>query len=577
MNIHLFIDSYLEKINAKFSFNDLSQSFEIFSIAAIIDKPFEEAHSEASTLVKNNGEGFNGQHDGGIDGVYFDDASATLIVTQIKNSENLGDNEVTKFVSDYQNLFERNNQSNIPLNDNIKAKLDAINALTLKGITFNPKLFFVFKGIKEGQNKEIAERHQNANPYLEVWDAADLYSRIDSLRSSQKSRKPISFTFKAERSNLSAPHDPQGIITFAKSNVTAVSFRLKAVELCQLIEEEKKVNKHTDYLYDQNVRGYLGNNRTNQQIKETLTSADAIYFPFLNNGITIIADKLTIPPAPQANQYPIQTVNPVIVNGLQSTQVIYDVYKSAPEKLQDVDVMIRLYQTQDENLAEKITTATNTQTSINVRDKMSNQDFNQWIKVLFENKGIGYVLKRGASFENDLTNKLPDSISSEVLLKFWYATYYERPEIAKSSKNQVLQQIYDASIDPNDALHTKFNGDKDSDLYAQMLNVYKIHSFVSNKRSLSTEDTPDFIHHADELIAYGMYKYLAENNIEAFDASDDQLPQAYNKIFEKTSEISIDYSTKLSALEKTYSHNNYFKSSQCRVDLNNQFNWIDSV
>lgn len=576
MNIQLFIKSYLEKIDAKFGFNNLSQAFEIFSIAAIIDKPFEEIHSEVSTLVKNNGEGFNGQNDGGIDGVYFDDASATLIITQVKNSENLGDNEVTKFVADYQNLFERNNQSSIPLNDNIKAKLETINALTSKGVTFTPKLFFVFNGEKKGQNKEIAERHQNANPYLEVWDAMDLYGRIDLLRSSQKSRKPISFTFNAERSNLSAPHDPQGIITFAKSNVTAVSFRLKAAELCKLIEEEKSINRHTDHLYDQNVRGFLGNNRTNQQIRETLTGTDAIYFPFLNNGITIIADKVTIPPAPQANQYPIQTLNPVIVNGLQSTQVIYDVFKTQPESLEDVDVMIRLYQTQDEGLAEKITTATNTQTSINVRDKMSNQDFNQWIKVLFENKGIGYISKRGASFENDLSHGLPNAISSEVILKFWYATYNERPEIAKASKNQVLQQIYDASIDANEPLHILFNGDKNSQLYSQMLNVYKIHSVVSTKRSYATDDTPDFIHHADELIAYGIHKCLETKNNEAFGLPDNELLEIYQNIFDKTLEISTEYNQKLNSLDKTYSHNNYFKSSQCRVDLNNRFNWIET-
>lgn len=575
MNTQLFINSYLEKIDGKFGFKSSNQAFEIFSIAAIIDKPFEDVHSEVSTLVKNNGEGFNGQNDGGIDGVYFDDASATLIVTQVKNSENLGDNEVTKFVADYQNLFERNNQSNIPLNDNIKAKLETINAQTSKGVTFTPKLFFVFNGVKKGQNKEVAERHQNANPYLEIWDAMDLYSRIDLLRSSQKSRKPISFTFNAERSNLSSPHNPQGIITFGKANVTAVSFRLKAAELCKLIEEEKSINRHTDHLYDQNVRGFLGNNRTNQQIRETLTSADAIYFPFLNNGITIIADKVTIPP-PQVNQYPIQTLNPVIVNGLQSTQVIYDVFKEKPENLEDVDVMIRLYQTQDEGLAEKITTATNTQTSINVRDKMSNQDFNQWIKVLFENKGIGYVSKRGASFENDLSRGLPNVISSEVILKFWYATYNERPEIAKASKNQVLQQIYDASIDANEPLHILFNGDKNSQLYSQMLNVYKIHSVVSTKRSYATEDTPDFTHHADELIAYGIHKHLETKNNEAFGLSDNDLLKIYQEIFDKTHEISIEYNQKLNSLAKTYSHNNYFKSSQCRIDLNNKFNWVET-
>jgi hypothetical protein len=573
MNIQLFINSYLESIDAKFKLNDIAQSFEIFSIAAVLDKPFDEVQNSISTLVKNKTDGFNGQHDGGMDGVYFDEATATLTVLQVKFAEYLKDNEITKFIADYQNLFERSNQSNIPLNDNVKAKLDDIWALASKGITYNVKLFFVFNGTKESQNKEIADRHCLAYPNLEIWDSNDLYNQIDLLRARQRSRREIQFTFDAERSNLSSPHDPQGLITYAKSNVTAVNFRLKAAKLCELIEKEKHINGHDDHLYSQNIRGFLGKVGTNKQIKETLQSTDAIYFPFLNNGITIIAEKITIPNALQANRYPIQTINPVIVNGLQSTQVIYEVYKENPSNLEDVDVMIRLYQTQDEALSEKITTATNTQTSINLRDKMSNHDFNQRIKELFENKGIGYITKRGGSFENDLSKGLSSSISSEVLLKFWFATYYERPETAKASKNQVLQQIYDATNDPTEPLHKYFNGNIDAPIYAQMLEVFRIYDIVTKKRSYATEETPDFIQHADELLSYGIYKYIFSG-----EDNDDKtnLESVYKKVFDAINGISNTHKEKLTEAGKTYSHNNYFKSSQSRVDLNNKFNWFEA-
>jgi AIPR protein len=576
MNIQLFINSYLEKIDTKFGFNDASQAFEIFSMAAIIDRPFDEIHSDISTLVKNDGDGFNGQHDGGIDGIYFDESTSTLTILQAKHAANLRDNEIVKFISDYQNLFERANHSNIPLNDNIKAKLDAVWSLSSKGITYSAKLFFVFNGIKEGQNKEIVDRHCAANPYLEIWDSKDLYNQIDNLRSRQRKRKEVQFTFDAERSNLASPHDPQGLITYAKSNVMAANFRLKAQKLCELIDKEIETNGHDDHLYSQNIRGFLGKVRTNEQIKETLIGKDAIYFPFLNNGITIIADKVTIPSALQANKYPIQTINPVIVNGLQSTQVIYDVYKADPSKLEDVDVMIRLYQTQDEALAEKITTATNTQTSINIRDKMSNQDFNQHLKVLFENKGIGYITKRGGSFENDLSKGLSQSISSEVLLKFWFATYYERPETAKASKNQVLELIYDATNDPTEPLHKYFSGNPDAPIYAQMLDVFKIHEVVTTKRSYASQNTPDFVQHADELLSYGMYKSFINSNQAAFGMSTTDLDKTYSDVFNNVEKTSSAHKTKLSEAGKTYSHNNYFKSAQSRIDLNGVFNWFEA-
>ena len=87
---------------------------------------------------------------------------------------------------------------------------------------------------------------------------------------------------------------------------------------------------------------------------------------------------------------------------------------------------------------------------------------------------------------------------------------------------------------------------------------------------------PDFIHHADELIAYGIHKCLETKNNEAFGLPDNELLEIYQNIFDKTLEISTEYNQKLNSLDKTYSHNNYFKSSQCRVDLNNRFNWIET-
>ncbi|OIO76848.1 MAG: hypothetical protein AUJ88_06415 [Gallionellaceae bacterium CG1_02_56_997] len=577
MNQTVFINSYLEKIDQRFGFNgNRGHAFEIFAVAAVLDKSFDEVYNDISTLVKTANGGHDGGNDGGMDGIYFDETTATLAVFQTKNSEHLGDNEVTKFVSDYQNLFERMNTAQLPLNKNVTAKLQTIWDIPRQGITYTPKLFFVFNGKKEGQDKDIADRHMRQHSMLEILDAPDLFSKIKSLQAAQRKRKTVSFTFMAEKSNIASSNDPQALITYAKGNVRSVGFRLKAKELCRLIEEEKQINGNEDHLFSQNIRGFLGAVRTNQQIKNTLTGQDSAYFPFMNNGITMIAETLKLPNAMQAGTYPIQTVNPVIVNGLQSTQVIYDVYKANPEKLDDVDVMIRLYDTQDGELAEKITTATNTQTSINVRDKISNRDFNQQLKVLFENKGIGYITKRGDSFENKLSRELSHTVSSETLLKFWYATYYERPETAKASKTQVLQQLYDATSETSDPLHGYFGGDINSPLYVQMLNVYAIHNFVVTKRNESLEDAPDLIQHADEILCYGIHKYLVSTNQEASSLDAATMDVAYSSVFGNVMRVTQEYQAQLLAHGRTYSHNNYFKSAQSRFDLNRLASWLES-
>ena len=92
--------------------------------------------------------------------------------------------------------------------------------------------------------------------------------------------------------------------------------------------------------------------------------------------------------------------NPIIVNGLQTTRIIYDIYQTNQLLLDNVYVLVRLYETTDDELVRKITDATNTQSAIDYRDKISNSNFNKYTKEVFANAGIGYLTKRGETFDN---------------------------------------------------------------------------------------------------------------------------------------------------------------------------------
>ncbi|NCN23828.1 MAG: hypothetical protein GW921_06805, partial [Gallionella sp.] len=86
MNQTVFINSYLEKIDQRFGFNgNRGHAFEIFAVAAVLDKSFDEVYNDISTLVKTANGGHDGGNDGGMDGIYFDETTATLAVFQTKN------------------------------------------------------------------------------------------------------------------------------------------------------------------------------------------------------------------------------------------------------------------------------------------------------------------------------------------------------------------------------------------------------------------------------------------------------------------------------------------------------------
>jgi hypothetical protein len=263
----------------------------------------------------------------------------------------------------------------------------------------------------------------------------------------------------------------------------------------------------------------------------------------------------------QAGYYPIETKNPVIVNGLQTTSVIYNIYQKDRERLEGVYVLIRLYETNDPEIVDKITDATNTQSPINYRDKISNKNFIKYTKAIFESNNIGFLAKRGDTFENNLSKQLEESIHSDTVFKYWYATYQELPEFAKNSKSKLLEEVFEASSDSSNRLNSLFDGSKDSPIYKQLLKAYQIYKFVVNKRNENIET--DFIKYSDELIAYGIYK------------QDGEFEPSYTKVYDAIQNIIQNEKKFLEEKNLTYSHNGYFKSAKSRYDLNKEMGFVE--
>ena len=557
-NKELFINTYLDKIAEKFNI-DRNSAFEIFSMAAMLDKTFDEIF--ADVLIKSSA-------DGGIDGISFDEQDGFYVmeVFQCKNSKGLKQNQLEKLKHDFEEVFLKGNRDKLNTQE-LMPKLDEYISITKKGYHIDHHLNFIFNGdiedTKYAANKDLFESYSDPANNFVIFDSNELDKRIDNLIKSDRKRKEIKFTFNAEKSNIS-PKEPQALISFSILNVKAVNFRMKALELCELVNLEIKTNGTEDKLFSENIRGFLGYNKTNRKIRETLdNTSESIYFPFLNNGITILCDEMQIPSNQQAGQYIVPVVNPVIVNGLQTTKVIHEIYEKDKTKLDDVYITVRLYETKDPDLVNKITEATNTQTSINFRDKISNKDFQKYLKLLFENKGIAYISKRGEIFTNQLSKDMHESITSEKAIKFWYATYYEKPEIAKNSVSKVLEEVFDATNQEN-PLAQLFDGNKNSPVYLQIYNSYLIMKLVVEKKKNRT-NVDDLLEHSDELLSYGIYKYLMKDQL---DFSQTNIEEGYEYAVTIVKKNVSDEKNRRDQKGDTYSHSSYFKSAQCRIDYN---------
>lgn len=554
-NKELFIKSYLNKISERYKISN-DEAFEIFSIATLLDLSFDEVYDDV--IIR-------GKQDGGIDGIYFNEQDGYYVIDvfQCKNSKSLKQNQIEKLKNDFSEIFLKGNKDKPNIKD-ILPKLDKYISITKLGYRIEHRLHFVFNGeidnIENPQNKELFKTFNSQSDSFFIYDSNEIDRRINTLIKADSKRKEVKFSFKAEKSNIS-PGDPQSIISYSIYNVKAVNFRLTAKALCQLIGKEIEINGDDTKLFSENIRGFLGFNKTNKKIRETLMGDDSIYFPFLNNGITILCDEMNIPRNTQAGEYIIPVVNPVIVNGLQSSKVIYEVYKKQESLLDNVYITIKLYETKDSELIEKITEATNTQSPINYYDKMSNKGFHSYTKAIFENNGIGYISKRGELFTNEYSRELKESVTSEKAIKFWYATYYEKPEIAKLSVSKILEEVFDATNDEN-PLAVFFNGKQDSPIYQQLFNSYLIlKEVIRRKREL----TEDFLNHSDELMSYGIYREICRTQAVF---STENIQKAYDTVYKYIYSLVAEEKRNLSSKGLTYSHNTYFKSAKCRIDYN---------
>lgn len=571
-NKQLFINGYLERISEQFQV-DQDQAFEIFAIAAITERPFQEVYDDI--LI-------GGSRDGGIDGACFVEQGGyyTLMVFQCKKSKGLKQNEIEKFRHDVDDLFIYGIVK--PNTELIQPKISEYQQLSKDGFIIDIKYYFVYAG--SNRDPSYAANNQNFRAYhkpdeYEIWDIDAIYEKISQLIKAQSKRKDIRFIFNPQISNIiTADRQGQGLYTYSVGNVRAANFRIEANELCQLVEQELATNNTYEFLFSDNIRSFLGFKvRPNQRMKETLNDQNsAIYFPFLNNGITIVCERMEIPSTLQSGRYILPAHNPIIVNGLQTTRVLYEFFKENQRKgissLENVFVNVRLYETNDLEIVEKITDATNTQTPISYKNKVSNKDFNLYTKEIFANKRIAYITKRGEVFSNQLSKQLNSTIESDTLLRFWYATFYEQPETAKNSVYEVMEVVFDATNNHVHPLHRLFNGEKDSPIYQQLIYAYTIYRYVQTKKELQRE-TKEYISHATELIAYGMYKYL-EKDLRTIN-NQEQLEQAYqfalDLIDQNISEQMEIYNTQ----DKSFSYSGYFRKAKCRFEYNLKAGIVD--
>lgn len=222
-------------------------------------------------------------------------------------------------------------------------------------------------------------------------------------------------------------------------------------DMFAFMQDYKAKSGDLDLLYEKNVRKFLGNKRkVNKGIEATLEKSPE-RFGLYNNGITIVAEKLS-----QSGVGELTLVNPFIVNGCQTTRSIWSVLQrrlnsggSAPsekqleweERLAQGVVVTKIVLVGDsgEQLLTETTRYTNSQNAVGEKDFIALEaDFRNWAPAFSNRYGVFLEIQRGAwearrAYQKQNPTAVPqyaEAVSAFDLLKAYAAGWLVEPGIA---------------------------------------------------------------------------------------------------------------------------------------------------
>lgn len=372
----------------------------------------------------------DGKNDFAMDGVYFSEPQNEffdIYIYQIKYSSNLErdpgikENDIIKMIESVKKFFTLQKYD---INDKLHQKLVDINAIVEEFNIPNFHIYFCNNGQSWSPNTQ------------KIID--------DFLNESIENKKRFDFNYINHETIFSLVEKTKPVDSFL--NFTgrivdeAINFKRSFVGKVSVSNIHSLMQEHGNKLLKQNVRDFLGFSKSvNQAIKSTLLDeAKKDDFFFLNNGITMVCEKIDY--ANGTDTVRAKLTNVQIINGGQTSKTIQNVVDENPEvNFSDTYVLVRVYQidmSKENEFVNAITTATNSQNAIYVKDLKANDEVQQKIENGLKQYDILYLRRR------DQRRSRPQDIRMDMVAEVLLSCILQKPEDAKYRKALHFTQEY---------------------------------------------------------------------------------------------------------------------------------------
>ena len=192
------------------------------------------------------------------------------------------------------------------------------------------------------------------------------------------------------------------------------------------------------YLFDSNVRDFLGPNQVNEEIARSLVDPTAPDFWWLNNGVTILATNATVPGKT------IQLQDIQIVNGLQTTETIYRHFKGGSVTSRDRALLVKIIVSSDARGRDRIIRATNNQSPVEIAALHATDKIQRDIEEILERNDWYYERRR--NYYRNIGKPQSRFVTPLYLASSVVAVVFKNPAKATRLKAKFMrvQNSYDA-------------------------------------------------------------------------------------------------------------------------------------
>lgn len=508
-------------------------------------------------------------HDRGIDALYVDD-SKDIAEVHIYNCKftnefrktvnHFPSSEIDKIISSIDAMMSQNEEHFKNVNPILKSKISDVWDIFTKT---NPKFnIYICANMYNGFEPEERRRFESGLAkysgisvhYVLMQDFVECITHGDRIK--------VNCKIKAIDKHL-----------FEKSggDIKALIVDVEARDLIRIVIDDESIRNNPDLqdyseiknhkiledAFADNIRIYLKQrSRINRNIKETALSDDGHRFFYFNNGITLTCDRLEYPNVRRAPIIEIENLQ--VVNGGQTIHALYDAFCENSEQFDDIEILCRIYETKNKELAALISENTNSQNPVNIRDIKSNDFVQKILEKELLSHNYYYERKKNQYSDKPKSRRIDAEKAGQALL----ALQHSLPDAAKDKRRLVYSDYYEKIF--NDSITA------DDIIIANSLYAYVEEQKLEIKSKIIDDQDEylrsSFILHASYAILYVLSKI---SNLKGIPLKPSYISEIVS-FYDNAVKVVRNCVDKEKNLQKDkYTHRMYFKSPKLRehIDL----------